>query len=186
LRISPGRSLRLTGAIATSAALSIGVFAGTASASSVPAGGQAVHKYCEVKLAPVQPGQSVSRVVSRTCHEGTASSASPKRVSAAASYRIITLYQNTGYGGLGLEITGSQPCSSSVYYKIADTNPADWGVGSWGISSWQAHSSCWHTTIYSGYNGTGSHWTYGQGVWEAGQIGSGFNDHVLSVWTRYK
>jgi len=191
LRTSLGRSLRLTGTIATSLTLCIGILAGSASASSKSAGGHAIHNYCAIVLAPLQPGQSVSHVISRTCVKGKIKPDFSRFLSASGVNPAITpfieFFQNYNYGGNLEAFYPYEPCSASNSgYAFDDTRPADNGLGSWGISSWRAHDSCWHTTIYYNYSYGSPSYTYAQGVWESAKIGSPYNDHVWSVYTRYQ
>jgi len=176
-----GHLLRLAGAIATSAVLCLGVLAGTANASSNAGAGQVKHEYCVIQLAPLQPHQSVSRVISQTCSTLRFPAASP----AAGQVPIITFYQFTNYQGNGEELTGPGTCAAGNSYAFGDTRPIDNGAGNWGISSWQAHSSCWDTKIFYGYNFGTPSYQYAQGVWEAGQIGSPWNNHVWSAFVAY-
>ena len=183
MHMSLAQSLRWAAAIATSAAFGIGVFASTASASSKLAAGQARHEYCAVKVAPVRPHQQASRVISRTCSDRRAKgSALPLGFSAAGSYPIITLYQYTNFTGSFITFNGSHTCNGGAY-ALDDTQPAYNGAGSWGASSWQAHSSCYATTVYYGTHLGTPKYQYAQGTWEAGQIGSPWDNHVWSIWT---
>lgn len=186
MRMLKGRLLGLAGATAACALLSTAISAGAANASPESAGSQAKPEYCVVKIAPVQPHQSASRIVSRTCTTAPAKGSSlDPGAAAAGSYNIISFYQYTNYSGKQLLFTGSAPCSPSNYYLISDTRPSDNGAGNWGANSWQAHSSCWHTGVYYGLNFGSPGYTYAQGVWEAGYIGSPWSNHVWSAATAY-
>jgi hypothetical protein len=182
------RKLITAGAIAASVALGSAVPAGAASATSAPAGGHAQREYCAIEIMPVQPGQPASRAVSRTCSDRHAKGSDlPLGLPAAsAHYDIITFYQFTNYQGNVLDFYSTAPCSASgSFYTIDDTRPSDNHAGSWGISSWQAHSNCWHTEIFYGYNLGTPGYLYAQGVWEAGYIGAPWDNHVWSAATGY-
>jgi hypothetical protein len=157
----------------------MGALAGTANASSNAAGGQVKHEYCVIQLAPLQPHQSVSRVIAHTCSTLRFPS------TAAGQVPIITFYQFTNYKGNGMELDGPGTCSAGNTYAYGDTRPSDHGAGNWGASSWQAHSGCWSTKIFYGYNFGSPGYQYAQGVWEAGQIGSPWDNHVWSTVVAY-
>lgn len=188
MRILLRRSLSIAAAIVISAGLGIGVFANSANASPTVIHTQATYVHCAVTVAKLQPHQSESRVLSEKCVP--ASSQTSKNgtieppVSISASVPLWTGYQYTNYTGSSITFYGGAPCDASGYH-LDDTRPVDYGL-SWGISSWQAHSSCWHTTVYYYYNHTGPYYEYQKGVWEAGQIGNAtdgtyMGNHVWSV-----
>lgn len=179
MRISLRRSLLLPAAIAMSAALGISAFTSTANASSKPAGNQAKHEYCATLLATLQPHQTTSRVISQKCSDQHVPGTDRPVgfVVPVGGMRIWTGYQYTNYKGLHWSYWAKQPCDNKGY-KFTSRQDG------WGISSWQAHAGCWHTTIYYDIGQQGRSYSYRQGVWEAGQIGSGFDNHVWSVWTR--
>jgi hypothetical protein len=104
------------------------------------------------------------------------------------SVPIVTFYQYTSYQGEFLQFRGSEPCSSSNGgYAISDTRPIDYSSNlNWGASSWQASSSCWHTTIYYGYDYGSPQYQYAQGVWEAAVIGDPWNNHIWSLYTAWQ
>ncbi len=161
--------------------------------------------YCVIKIAPLTRSETSSptdhassRIISRSCSHQPAKvgfimpdsspthTASTHAASAAASsYPLWTGFQYTNYKGDGVQFKGPYECSLTAGYAIADTRPYDNGAGSWGISSWKASSDCWHTTIYTDYNWGGSAYTYAQGVWEAGQIGSPWGNHIWSIVTSW-
>ena len=180
-------SLRLAGAIAASAMLTLPTFfAVSANASSRSTAGH-TYEDCVVKLAPVQPHQRFSRVISHSCsyRRVAGSLAVPQ---ATDPYAIITLYQYQYWTGASIQYDGGPGgCNSGQYqYYIDDSRPSAHGYGAWNAQSWMAHNSCWHTTIYYGIDFGNPAYTYAQGVWEAGQIGSPWNNHVYSIWTRYQ
>jgi hypothetical protein len=182
------------------AAAGMAVPAIPASAASTPA----KSTYCVVEIAPLTRSEmssltnhESSRIISRSCSHQAAKvgfimpgsspthAASTHAASAAASsYPLWTGWQYTNYKGDGVQFKGPHECSLTAGYAIADTRPYDNGAGSWGISSWKASSDCYHTTIYTDYEWGGSEYTYAQGVWEAGQIGSPWDNHVWSIYTR--
>lgn len=165
----------------------------TRTASAAPA--PAKHVYCVVTLAPLAPGQVpsptnhvASRVTGRACSDQPARVGFQPQGSSAppGGYLLITVYQYTNYQGSALQFRGTQPCNSSNGgFAIADTRPSDNGAGNWGASSWLASNNCWLTSLYYDYNWGGESYTYPQGVYEAGQIGSGLDNHVWSIYTRY-
>ena len=186
MHISPRMSLRLAGAIAASAMLTLPTFvAASANASSTSTAGRA-YEYCVIKIMPVQPHQRFSRIVSHSCsyRHATGSLAVPQATDPSA---IITLYQYQYWTGTMMQINSAVAggCNAGEFF-IADSRPSSRGWGNWNAQSWIAHNSCWHTTIYYGTNFGNPAYTYAQGVWEAGQIGSPWNNHVYSIWTRYQ
>jgi hypothetical protein len=183
--------LRSIGTIAISATLFIGAFANAANASPKLDDDQATYTMCVITLAPEPLTDAASRVnladsrvASQTCAERSAQEGNLP--SAAGQVPIIEFYQHPNYQGKRYRIDAPRPCSSpNGGWSIFNTRPLDLGYGAWGISSWRAYSQCWHTTIYHDRNLRGDSWSYAQGTWRAGSIGSGFNDHVFSVRTEY-
>lgn len=163
------------------------------SASAAPtAGGTAnTGTSCVITLAPLQPGQVTSRVISRKCFTGTTADAkralAPALAPAADKYKIMEIWEDQYYKGNFMYFNGPEPCSSSNgFYGLEDTNPENYGSVNWQGQSWEAGSFCWHTQIFynTGY-GLPSY-TYKQGVYEAGVVGSGFNKHFWSMVTGYE
>lgn len=190
------RRARHLGGVAASAALALGAFASTASTASAatpahatPAHATAKHKDCAILLARARPHQSTTRVQAYTCSTQQVGGVARPLGFAADSLPIITFYQYTNYQGDALTIYGQNgPCSPTVYYKWPDTRPVDWppvGVYNYGASGWKTHNSCYATTLYYDENWGGPKYQYAQGVYEAAQIGSPWNNHVWSVWTGY-
>jgi hypothetical protein len=184
---------RLAGAMVASAALGLGAFASTASAAAAPAHAPAKHEYCAVLLAPQRSAHSVERVVKRACStQHAAGSLRPLNFSAAAArYPIITGYQYTNFDPSGGAVTFYEPSTcpprSTTGWRLPDTRPSSLLPGqNWGISSWQAFSGCWATTLYYGLDFGPPRYQYAQGDWEAGQIGSPWDNHVWSIWTGYE
>ena len=175
------KSMRLATAAAASAVLSISAFAGTANASSHPSASPRKNESCIIRLAPPTTRHSAAREVSRTC---APTAAALKASGIEPGYIIFTVYQYTEYKGQHLQFSATAPCSSSQSWDINDVRPSDHGMD-WGASSWKAGNSCWNTTIYYGTDETGSYYTYQQGVYEAAEIGSGFDNHVWSAFERY-
>lgn len=163
--------------------------------ADTPTHSQATYVHCTVAVAKLQPHQSESRVISKKCTPEPSQASKSGSIQPSVSLYcantggngtpLWTGYQYTNYTGNSITFCGtSGPCDASGYH-LNDTRPPDYGL-SWGISSWQAHSSCWHTTIYYYYNHTGPYWEYQKGVWEAGQIGNAtdgtyLGNHVWSV-----
>jgi hypothetical protein len=189
MHISPRTWLRLAGTIAASAMLALATFATSANASARPTAGHA-YKYCLVKIMPVQPHQRFSRVVSRFCSNQKAAGSSYLPLGtpqgSTAPNAIITLYQYQYWTGAFITFEGAVPGGcSDAQYAIEDSRPSAEGYGAWNAESWMAHNSCWYTTIYYNIEFGKPAYTYSQGVWEAGQIGSPWNNHVYSIWTSY-
>jgi hypothetical protein len=186
------RARHLVGGVAASIALALGALAGTASAAA-PAHATVKPENCAILLTPTRPHQSTERIQSYTCSTRQVDGvARPAGLAADPSnVPIITFYQYTNFSSSGgsLTIWGQNgPCSPSQDYKWADTRPVDWppvGEADWGASSWQTHNSCWATTLYYGENYGLPKYQYAQGVFEAGQIGAPWSNHVWSIWTGY-
>lgn len=183
MRMSLGTSMRLAAAVATSAVLGVGLFAGAASASSQPGRAGLKNESCVIRLAPNGTSHSADHIIGRTC-AATPGALRPDS-GIEPGYIIFTIYQYTNYQGQHLAFTAPDPCSASHSWPVPDSRPADYGM-SWSASSWKASNSCWNTTLYYDENDSGSSYTYAQGVWEAGQIGSGFDNHVWSTLERYQ
>lgn len=188
MRIFLQRSLPMAAAIIMSAGLGIGVSVSSANASPKVAHSQTSYVRCAVTVAKPKPHQSESRVLSKKCVRESSQASKSGTIEPSvnlSSAPLWTGYQYTNYTGSSITFYGAGgPCDASGYH-LNDTRPPDYGLN-WGISSWQAHSSCWHTTIFYSYNHTGPYWEYRQGVWEAGQIGNAtdgtyLGNHVWSV-----
>jgi hypothetical protein len=181
--------------MAGSAVLGLGVFAGTASAAATPAHAvsahaPAKHEYCAVLLAPARSHHSASRVLEQTCStRHVRGTDRPVGFAASATeYKLFTLYQYTNYSGATDTFYSQANCpqAGTAGFSYYDTRIADHpGLGDWGASSWKAGSSCWATTLYYGKNFGGPKYQYAQGVYEAGQIGSPWDNHVWSLWFGY-
>jgi hypothetical protein len=187
--------------MAGSAVLGLGVFAGTASAAATPAHAvsahaPAKHEYCAVLLAPQRSAHSAAHALKRTCStQHAAGSVRPLGFAAAAtSYAVFTEYQYTNFnanGGYVLTFYKSSACPArgTTGWTVSDTRPSSYfsgPAGDWGASSWKASNGCWATTLYYGTGFGGPKYQYAQGTYEAGQIGSPWDNHVWSVWTGYE
>lgn len=130
-------------------------------------------------LAPLHGNQTTSSVISQKCSARPAAGTNLPAGFAAPNgvQKIWTGYQYSNYKGKVWSYFGNQPCDNGGYHFNSRQD-------GWGISSWQAHAGCWRTTIYYNIGYQGKSYTYPQGVWEAGRIGNGFDNHVWSVWTR--
>jgi hypothetical protein len=180
--------LRWTGVVVTSAALLVGSGSAANAAPKTPA---PTYRDCVVVVAPVEKGETYSRVVSRSCT--TRSSADAPTESAVSTqdgaspqiilYNIIRFYQYSWWSGSTLTMRTYQPCYTVGAWAFRNTRPSDNGAGSWGASSWKAYNGCNHTTLYYGYDfGYPSH-TYAKGTYGTQYISYGLNDHVWSAST---
>lgn len=177
-------SLRLAGAITLATIMSIGAFVSAANASPNSVGSTSAHEYCAAVLANPGPHQTAPRVTSKTCSSRHAmgSSYAPRGFAPAATHTpLITFYQYTNYKGASYTFYGGYGNCDASGYGLKDGRVADYGQ-TWGPSSWQAHSNCWHTKLCYGYAYGAPCYTYPVGVWEAGVIGSGLDNHVWSFW----
>ena len=115
----------------------------TTTAAPKPAtGGQ----HCVVVLDKLRPGQSASRVLSRTCADRADAPALTR--AAAASTLLLVLYEHINYGGASTKIYGSYgPCDAEGYGVSAL-------VSSWRnrISSLKGFNWCNVVELYDGIN----------------------------------
>lgn len=125
MQMSLRQARRLAGAVAASAALGLGAFAGTASAATTPAHAgpahaPAKHEYCAILLAPQRSGRSAERMVKRTCStQHAADSVRPLNFPAAAArYPIITGFQYTNFNPSGNIVTFYEPSTCPPRSKI--------------------------------------------------------------------
>lgn len=108
-----------------------------------------------------------------------ATASTPAVTSSQGSTAIWTGYEYPDYKGRSWTFYADARCDANGF--AFDTSRIGWG-----IRSWKAHAGCWRTTVYYDSRPSGNlSYAYSQGWYEASQIGSGLDDHVWSVWTRY-
>jgi hypothetical protein len=104
---------------------------------------------CAVVLAPLQPGQTVSEVLSLTCGTDVTSST---RLAAAATL-LGAEYDGSGFtGGAWFVYGGGASCNAGASYGFAS-------IGGWDnrISSARTYNGC-QSRHYDGTSYTGSSW----------------------------
>jgi hypothetical protein len=136
-------------------------------------------QHCVVVLDKLRPGQTTSRVLSRTCADRADAPALTK--AAAASTLLLVLYEHVSYGGASTRITGAYgPCDAEGYGVSAL-------VSSWRnrVSSLKGFNYCNVVELYDGVNYAhflGSRGTGGSRLdWD--WVGSYANDKTDSIIT---
>jgi hypothetical protein len=124
-------------------------------------------RHCRVVLDELKPGESVSRVVSRTC----ADNAEDLNVNRASL--LTTWYEHADYRGSSTVFEGRfGPCDAEGY-GFRDT-------GSWGgrVSSYRLYNRCHNARLYTAanYGGSEIHRTGDQSG-----LPPGHNDNVRSL-----
>lgn len=126
---------------------------------------------CQIVLAPLQPGERHSRVLSQQC-------ASPghRLVAPRATVLIMTWYEHIRYGGASTRIYGVYgPCDSAGYGIRGFDEFWDNKV-----SSFKVWNSCTYTRGYleKNYGGTNCGRWRGSVDW----VGHTYNDKLSSFW----
>jgi hypothetical protein len=152
-------------------------------AAPVPASAGAQH--CVIVAAPLEPGQTVSRVLSHVCADTPASA---QRLSESANPRLastllLVLYENIRYNtdsaGASTQLRGSAgPCDTEGY--------GFGNLGSWGnrISSFKRFNWCQRVAGYDYINYGGNNGNP-IGIWtkDTDWVGAA-NDRIESILTR--
>ena len=143
--------LRLRTLLAALFALALVLAGGTAAhaapTTSVKPGGPGGES-CSVVLAPLQPGQTVSDVLSQSCGDGATLNSL-----AAASTLLGVEYDGSSFTGAAWYVYGGgASCSAGASYGFAS-------IGSWSnrISSARTYNGC-SSRHYDGTSYTGSSW----------------------------
>jgi hypothetical protein len=106
----------------------------------------AASQHCVVVLDKLRPGQSTSRVLSRTCAERADAPALTR--AAASSTLLLVLYEHINFGGASTRITGAYgPCDAEGYGVSAL-------VSSWRnrVSSFKGFNYCNVVELFDGIN----------------------------------
>ncbi|MEJ3747882.1 hypothetical protein WEI85_31895 [Actinomycetes bacterium KLBMP 9797] len=122
---------------------------------------------CATVLAKLAPGETVSRVVSRTC-----AAPGQQPVAPAGASLLLNVYRDANYGVLLEQLYGYEgPCDASGY-----SLRVGWNTGYY-ISSFGTHSFCSYVRAY-----TGSNWDGGCGTFydATPYVGDYFNDRIRS------
>jgi hypothetical protein len=107
-------------------------------------------QHCVVVLDKLRPGQTTSRVLSRTCADRADAPALTK--AAAASTLLLVLYQDVNFGGASTRITGAYgPCDAEGYGFS--------NLGSWRnkVSSLKGFNWCNVVDLYDNINYGGAY-----------------------------
>jgi hypothetical protein len=138
--------------------------AGTAIAAEPVAGSTGP---CVTVLAKLAPGETVSRVVSKTCV-----APGQKPVAPAGAWLLLNVYRDANFGVLLEELYGYDgPCDASGYSLKVGWNTAYY------ISSFGTHSFCSYVRAYTGSNFDGGCGTF----YDATRyVGDYFNDRIRS------
>jgi hypothetical protein len=176
----------LAGAMVLSAGLSLAAVppAGASAAQVAVSGGAAAHatgKYCVTVIQPLKKGQSSSQGSTHYCSNQTdKATGMPLGFNKPAALVVmVKFWQYTNYTGTWAELLGPG-CAGGGQQSWSDTQE-----NGWGFSSWKSYTSCYAVTLYYGLDFGGPKYQYAQGTYEAGQIGSPWNNHVWSVWAGY-
>lgn len=148
----------------------------SAQASPAPAANESP-RYCDITLAPLEPGQTQSRVISRECFSGKQQPQTQTAQEEDTDTLLMVWYQHMGWQGNYQRIKGSDPCDSSGY-GIRNTGWL-WGHT---LSSYRVFNSCNLSKVYTetGFGGTSSSWIDG----DVHHFGSTFNDNIWSIWIK--
>jgi hypothetical protein len=139
--IRPRRLLLLAIALVILPTIPAGAAPTTDGGKPMPA---AAGQHCAVVLDKLRPGQSTSRVLSRTCADRA--DAPVLTTAAATSTLLLVLYEHINYGGASTKIYGSYgPCDAEGYGVSAL-------VSSWRnrVSSLKGFNYCNVVEIYNG------------------------------------
>jgi len=147
--------------------------AATSAAPKPAAAGQ----HCVVVLDKLRPGQTNSRVLSRTCADRA--DAPALTTAAASSTLLLVLYEHINYGGASTTITGAYgPCDAEGYGVSAL-------VSSWRnrVSSFKGFNYCNVVELFDGINYARSLQIYGAGGsrLDVAWVGSYANDKTDSI-----
>jgi predicted nucleic acid-binding Zn ribbon protein len=136
-------------------------------------------RHCVVVLAPLEAGETTSRVLSEEC--AATPEAAQRRSAAAtgtlASTLLLVLYADINYGGASTRLEGAYGACDTAGYGFSD-------LGTWRnrISSFKRFNWCQRVAGYDNVNYGGAL----LGVWTADTpwVGSGANDRIDSILTR--
>lgn len=182
MTLSKRASALLTRPLAAGAAvaLSVALPAAAAHASAVPgAGAESGAKkttYCMVVIDKLKPGQSASRVESRSCADSPTASA--VRVP-AEDVALATFFENEDFdeGGYYTTVVGHDGTCDKSGYGLTDMTGVELAVN--GITSYYVWGNCTASRLYTDtyYGGTQSPVFYG----DVANVGQVFNDNFYSM-----
>ncbi|MET9373834.1 hypothetical protein ABZX98_06740 [Streptomyces sp. NPDC002992] len=157
-------------ALTLAAAVCLAALGTPASAAPHPASGSASDTHCVVVVDPLEPGQEVSEVASRTCFTGkdAASRADASVASTTASVELMTWATDHSYGGEYTHVYGSAYCDGAGY----SFRPNSWWSSR--LSSYLVSGGC-NKSYASGPRGNG---TFDGDV---PYVGAALNDAVTSI-----
>lgn len=137
----------------------------------------ATDQNCAIVIDRLQPGESSSQIVSKTCSPAGTGPALPAGIQAADL--IVTFYGDVGYGGTSSQVFGDDgPCDADGY-GINNMDDVNDEVGL--ASSYRLAGTCTISEMYTGYDaeGTSSGLIFGQ---DQSYVGATFNDNINSFY----
>ncbi|MEU1534010.1 hypothetical protein [Streptomyces fagopyri] len=164
---------RVAAATAVTAAL-LALTAGYSSTATAAAVDTHEARNCVIVLDKLQPGQTSSRVLSRSCTTGTASAQA--QPSGIQSTLLMTWYADANQSGASTQIRGSSGGCDASGYGIAYVGD-DWNDR---ISSYKLFGTCNSIDAYdtSDYGNE----IYFCGICSADNIPWSANDRISSMW----
>ncbi|HZO73062.1 MAG TPA: hypothetical protein VFB60_12745 [Ktedonobacteraceae bacterium] len=149
--------------------LSFGTFS---AAPAAHAASPSVAKRCAVVLAPLQPGEHTSRVLSSQCVQGNQSLAT-----SLTNTLLITVFVGANFSGNSIQfLGGTGPCDLSGY-RI-DQMPSGFNNG---ISSYLVFHNCIHVRSFDGPDETGASFLTTGNVSDLSLNSTGFNNRINSM-----
>ena len=133
----------------------------------------AADQHCVVVLDKLRPGQTASRILSRTCADRAHASALHE--AAAASTLLLVLYEHANYGGASTRITGAYGACDAEGYGISAL------VSSWRnrVSSFKGFNYCNVVELFDGVN-------YAQSLMVSGAAGSRLDEPWVGSYANDK
>lgn len=161
------KSLRKPAAVIIGAAVafSSAVMGSTVASAATPSeGGRPEGKHCRTVLAKLEPGQTVSRVVSRTCSD------QPTDLRKSADTLLMILYSDADWrGGSSVFESSDGPCDFFGY---------GWGRVGFQTTSFKVYNNCNKIRAYTEANFLGHEEVYYGNIPNVGPV---MNDNIRSI-----
>ncbi|MER6442373.1 hypothetical protein ABT275_39575 [Streptomyces sp. NPDC001185] len=167
---------RATAAAAVTATLLALTGANSSTASAATAGTREARN-CVIVLDRLQPGETSSRVLSRTCTTDTGSAQA--QPSSIQSTLLMTWYADANQSGASTQIRGSSGGCDASGYGIAYVGD-DWNDR---ISSYKLFGTCNTVDAYDTSNYGNE--IYFCGICSADNIPWSANDRISSMWIKH-
>ncbi|MCP2271173.1 hypothetical protein LV75_003685 [Actinokineospora diospyrosa] len=134
--------------------LSLGAaLAATAVLTTAPAQASTTetHRVCQTVLAPLAPGETASKVLSKRCFDEPVNAAAQRRP--LPDELLVTFYEDEGQGGDESEVYGGETCDSEGY-GISDMDDVQDETD--GVSSYTLFGDCDVSEKFDDYDFEGS------------------------------